>query len=73
MIPVRVVGFKATGKTETNEDYDCSFMVSYPANNRVNPNELNQVIQNAIAQFKEFHPTGNITAKMENVVLARQG
>jgi hypothetical protein len=73
MIPVRVIGFKATGKDEVGKDYDCSFMVSFPANQKIEQRQLDDTIQFAIAQFQEYHPTGNITAKMENVVLARQG
>lgn len=73
MIPVKVIGFKATGRDEVGKEYDCSFMVSHVANQPISQGQVNEAIQLAIKQFQEYHPTGNITAKMENVVLARQG
>lgn len=73
MIPVRVIGFKASGTDELGKEYDCSFMVNFPAQAPIPPQEVNAAMQSAIAQFQEYHPTGNITAKMEKVVLARQG
>ena len=73
MIPVRVIGFKANGLDGFGEDYDCSFMLSFPHRANIPENEVNSAMQLAITQFQEYHPKGNITAKMEKVVLARRG
>lgn len=72
MIPIRVIGFKATARDERGE-YDCSFMVMHPANENIHPMEVDKVCQEAITSCIRMHPNANVTAKVEKVIMMRQG
>jgi hypothetical protein len=64
MILMQAIGFKAEGY-DAEGVYDCSFMITFPLEARPDPREVQRVEQDAIRQFKEYHPTGQIRGRME--------
>jgi hypothetical protein len=44
-------------------------MISFPVQAQPHPQEVQQVVNRAVAQFQEFHPTGQIESKMEKTIV----
>lgn len=69
MQPFRIIAFNAVGINEARQEYQCPFMVSFPANVRITQQQVKDVVDSARAQFAEYHPTGKITGVQERTIM----
>jgi len=57
--------FKAVGVDSKKEPYDASFHITWPASEKPTAAQKQEVINIAVAQFQEYHPTGKILQHFE--------
>lgn len=67
MAMYKFIGFKAVAKESNGNEYDASFMISFPIGS-VNAQEINTAVNMAVAQFLKYHPNGSIVSQMERTV-----
>ena len=59
--------FKAIAQNSKQEIYDASFEISWPKNEKLTQQEVQNTVNNAIKQFFEYHPNGKILQQFHNL------
>jgi len=57
--------FQAVAKEKNGEDYLCPFQVTFPTDGSVTQQEVQDVCNEQVALFHNYHPTGKIIGQRQ--------
>lgn len=57
--------FMAVGTAPNGEQYQCNFSVVVDLSMQPTQAQMNEAVQIAMRQFKEYHPTGQIIGRQD--------
>ena len=62
------LGFKAVATDENGQEYDASFMISFPAGS-VDGKQVQYMVDQETKRFREYHPTGKIVQHLQKSMM----
>ena len=57
--------FQAVGKESNGQIYDCPFLVTFPTDGSVTQQQVQEVCNQQVKQFHDYHPTGKILGQRQ--------